>query len=53
MIVDAYQHILRNVELKAKKPAKTAPVSAENAPSGWFAQYAPALDGFWTAKSAK
>ena len=53
MIVDAYQHILRNVEIKAKKPAKTAKVHAENTPSGWFAQYAPALEGFWNTKSAK
>lgn len=53
MIVDAYQHILRNVEIKAKKPSKSAQHRAENTPSGWFAQFAPALEGFWGTKSSK
>jgi hypothetical protein len=53
MIVDAYQQILRNVEIKPRKSRKVAKINTENTASGWFAQYAPALAGLLEPKSAK
>ena len=53
MIVDAYQQILRNVEIKPLKSRNVTKTNSENTGSGWFAQYAPALAGLWDTKSAK
>lgn len=53
MIVDAYQHILRNVELKAETPAKVTKVRDGDAGARWFAQYAPVLAGLWDKPAAK
>lgn len=53
MIVDAYQHILRNCEIQAKKPAKSVKLQSENDGSKWFLQYGPALSGLWANKAAQ
>ena len=53
MIVDAYQQILRNVEIQPKKVTRSDKVRADNAASNWFAQYAPALSHLWDKTATK
>lgn len=53
MIVDAYQQILRNVELQPKKVAKVAKTRSDNVAAGWFSQYVPALSHLWDKPATK
>ncbi len=50
MIIDAYQHVLRNCEIVAKKPTEAVKTRSDNASANWFEQYGPALNGLWTSK---
>ena len=50
MIIDAYQHVLRNCEIVAKKSTETVKPRSDNAGANWFMQYGPALNGLWATK---
>lgn len=52
MIVDAYQHVLRNTAVASDKTTKHKLDRADNTAGGWFAKYASLLSGIWGKDTA-